>query len=147
MPTKAELEELSYLRLKEARVLYKAGHYRGAHYLAGYTIELSLKARICKILNIESYFNSNIDVSKEVARIYKTHDLTQLLFLSGLKTKFEEAKYLNEELKTNWGIVNNWNEGYRYLPVGPNQKAITLDFLNAIDDSDNGVFTWIKKHW
>lgn len=46
--TKAEFQELAELRLEEARVLLDQGKWDGAYYLAGYAVELALKARIIK---------------------------------------------------------------------------------------------------
>lgn len=46
MPSKNELKALSKTRLKEVKALYDNGLYDGASYLAGYVIELALKARI-----------------------------------------------------------------------------------------------------
>ena len=44
MPTRQELKALSELRLKEAEALFGSGLYDGTVYLAGYVIELALKA-------------------------------------------------------------------------------------------------------
>jgi HEPN domain-containing protein len=53
--TREDLRELSRLRLREAEVLYKAHLYDGCVYLAGYAVELALKARICRLLHIKEY--------------------------------------------------------------------------------------------
>ncbi len=55
--------------------------YDGAVYLAGYTVELALKARICEVLNWSGYPAT----SKEFDgyRSFRTHDLRVLLSLSG----------------------------------------------------------------
>ena len=58
MPTRNELKELAKLRLKEAETLFDAGLYDGAVYVCGYVIELALKARICKLLDISEYPSS-----------------------------------------------------------------------------------------
>ena len=46
MPTKQELIDLAENRFLEARTLFDGGHYDGALYLAGYAVELALKARV-----------------------------------------------------------------------------------------------------
>jgi hypothetical protein len=51
MLTILNLEEISAARLHDAQALYAARRYDGAYYLAGYSLELALKARICKTLN------------------------------------------------------------------------------------------------
>lgn len=45
---RAEFQQLSRLRLREARALMSGGHYQGAYYLSGYAVECALKACICK---------------------------------------------------------------------------------------------------
>jgi HEPN domain-containing protein len=43
-----DFQKLAALRLKEARVLFDAGCWEGAYYLAGHAIECAIKARIAK---------------------------------------------------------------------------------------------------
>jgi hypothetical protein len=54
MPRK-QLQDLAKLRLREAEALYVAGFYDGSVYLAGYAVELGLKARICRLLHVADY--------------------------------------------------------------------------------------------
>ncbi len=95
MPTRAELKELARTRLKEAKTLYDSGLYDGASYLAGYVIELALKARICKILDLNVYPETG-----EIARSFKTHKLDDFIRLAGLQRKFDRAKASNPSLLT-----------------------------------------------
>lgn len=46
MPTHEELKKLAKTRLIEAKALLDNELYDGARYLAGYVIELALKARV-----------------------------------------------------------------------------------------------------
>jgi len=46
MLTLSDLERISTARLLDARTLYAAARYDGAFYLAGYSLEFALKARI-----------------------------------------------------------------------------------------------------
>lgn len=141
MPTRIELKRLCILRLKEVKVLYDKKLYDGASYLAGYVIELALKARICKILD------SDYIVSGNLGRAFKTHNLEELLLLSGLSNKFSLEMSENRDLQVNWSVVLSWNESFRYLPVGSSSKSDIEDLINAIEDPENGVLTWIKKRW
>lgn len=47
---KAEFQQMAEECLAEASVLLSAGKWSGAYYLAGYTVELALKARASKVL-------------------------------------------------------------------------------------------------
>ena len=49
--TRADFQQLADLRLKEAKALLDVGMWDGAYYLAGYAVEVALKARICRVLN------------------------------------------------------------------------------------------------
>lgn len=141
MPTRTELKELANLRLKEARALYDRALYDGACYLARYVVELALKARICKLLEI------NYPDTGELGRVYKTHDCDHLLKLSGLQKKFDAAKNLNQHLETNWSLVTEIKEDFRYQRIGPSPRMKTREMLEALDDPNDGVLTWIKKRW
>ena len=48
--TRAEFQRLAEQRLVEAKVLLDEGHWDGAYYLAGYAVELALKACVIKML-------------------------------------------------------------------------------------------------
>jgi hypothetical protein len=43
-----------------------------------------------------------------------THNLTQLLEVSGVKVIFEEAIRDDEALRVSWSIVKDWSETSRY---------------------------------
>jgi hypothetical protein len=48
---------VAHARWDEARALYDAGQFSGAVYLAGYTVELTLKAQIPENLGISTSYN------------------------------------------------------------------------------------------
>jgi len=45
---RADLQRLSNARIREAKILFAAGEYSGAYYLAGYAVECALKACFAK---------------------------------------------------------------------------------------------------
>ena len=116
--------------------------YDGSCYLAGYVIELALKARICRILDLDKYPDTG-----EISKSFKTHKLDYLLKLAGLERKFEQAKTSNPNLLTNWSLVTEWNEGIRYMPVGSNPMIRAENIISSLEDKTDGVFVWIKKYW
>ena len=141
MPTRVELKNLCRIRLKEVKALYENNLYDGAFYLAGYVIELALKARICKILELD--YPDTGPISKS----FKTHKLNELLKLGGLYKKFEDELNNNPTFKLNWSLILSWNEQYRYQPTGNYQKTDVQDLIDAIENPNNGILTWIKKKW
>lgn len=106
MPKYEELKALAATRLLEAKTLFNKRLYDGACYLAGYVVELALKARICKALDLTYYPKSG-----EISRVFKTPKFDDLLKLSGLERKFNKA---NSSLLRNWSLLTEWSEEFRY---------------------------------
>ena len=138
MPNRKELKALALLRLAEAKHLAAGGFFDGARYLSGYVIELALKARICRVLDVEEYPDTG-----DLRRVYATHDLDQLLKLAGLSRKLSLA---NRALFDNWSIAALWRPERRYDTAGTASRKEVEEILNAIG-GPNGVLRWIKKHW
>ena len=96
MTNPQEIKSLAKQRLKEAEILYENGMFDGAFYLAGYSVELTLKAKICEKLGIPNLFDeTNLDTNSikgigEIRKTLKTHNLFTLLIFSGLKVKFDD---------------------------------------------------------
>lgn len=142
MPTRSELKELAKIRLKEAKALFACELYDGSRYLAGYVVELSLKARICKVLDTDNYPESG-----ELSRLFMTHKFDVLLRLAGLERRFERAQIDNPNLLTNWSLVTEWTSAFRYRPVGSSSKQHAQQIITALEDKKDGIFTWMKKYW
>jgi HEPN domain-containing protein len=143
MTSRNDFKKLSDLRLDEAKILLKSGLYDGAFYLGGYAIEFALKARICKVLDITHY----LDESDYYFDSFRTHNLEELLILSGLKRKFYSSCKKSPELLLNWQITSTWNEELRYASPGKCSEDDAKKFINAIKDPKEGVLTWIKTKW
>jgi len=141
MATGAELKAISDIRLQEVKALYNNGLYDGAKYLSGYVVESALKARICKILD-QDYPEKNNDL-----RSYLTHKFDVLIILAGLKNLFYNESNNNVNFKTNWSLVNDWKEFFRYQPVGTATQAEVRDVIIALEDPNDGILTWIKNKW
>lgn len=130
---------LSLRRIKDAKILSKNRAYSGAYYLAGYSVELALKACYCKSVKAQSF------PDKKVIGILYSHDLNNLMGVSGVKIKFEKEIKTNSQLLTNWEIVKDWSEDSRYIDSIDKKSARAL--MDAISKSSNGILTWIKKAW
>jgi len=107
---KKGLRALAWARLKDARVLYASKRYDCAAYICGYSVELALKARICRTLR----WNEFPQTPKEFKGLtsFRVHDLSTLLRLSGVETKVKSA-YLYD-----WSVVQSWAPDMRYETVG-----------------------------
>jgi HEPN domain-containing protein len=138
MLTKNDLERLAQVRLDDALFLLQAGRSSSAYYLAGYAVELALKACIAKLMQ------PNVIPDKGFINAIYTHKLDSLLSTAGLRPQFDVDAKADKEFAAYWAIANNWNEESRYEFWDP-ISAATL--LQAVNESDHGVFRWVKKHW
>jgi hypothetical protein len=147
-----EIKDLARQRLKEAEVLYNNGMCDGAFYLAGYSVELKLKAKICERLGIPNLFDEtdvNVNSIKgigEIRKTLKTHNLFTLLIFSGLKVKFDTDKANNKDLaKANSLLFNAWDENARYKPCGHMLDKDVEKLINLLSGA-NGILTWIENN-
>ena len=133
-----QLQQLSEVRFKEARSLMNAGFSDGAYYLAGYAVECALKACIAKRTREHDF------PDKRLVNESHTHSLVELLRLSELTPRLEEAAQADGSMKNRWTIVRGWSEGSRYERV---DIRAAEDLINAIGDDAGGILPWIKLHW
>jgi HEPN domain-containing protein len=138
MLTKNDLEKLANVRLEDSRLLLEAGRSSSAYYLAGYAVELALKACISKLIQ------PNVIPEKAFVNAIYTHKLDNLLSIAGLLPQFNADTKADTEFAAYWAITSKWTEESRYEFWDP-MSATTL--LTAIQESNHGVFQWVKKHW
>ncbi|ETR67786.1 MAG: hypothetical protein OMM_11210 [Candidatus Magnetoglobus multicellularis str. Araruama] len=123
MLQKDQLQELSQLKLKDAKTLLTNNSYDSSFYLCGYAIELALKARICITLQWDGYPSTRKEFQN--FNSFKTHDLEILLRLSGIEKKIV-MDYILE-----WSEVINWNPEIRYDPPGTIDKEKAQMMINS----------------
>lgn len=134
-----DLRRLSRLRIREARLLLRAGGVQGAHYLAGYAVECALKACIAR-----QFQQHDIPDRKLVNDVY-THDLDRLLDLAGLRAALQRYAAAYPPLQKNWSVVKDWKETARYNPGITAQEA--QDLYSACTARRYGVLTWLRDQW
>ncbi len=152
MTNPIEIRNLARQRLSEAEILYQNGKFDGAFYLAGYSVELTLKAKICERLGIPNLFDetdqntNSIRGIGEIRKTLKTHNLFTLLIFSGLKVKFDTEKATNIELaKANSLLFNAWDENARYKPCGHMLDRDVEKLINLLSQT-NGILSWIERN-
>lgn len=138
MLTKEDLQKLAEIRLEDAVLLFQNNKASSAYYLAGYSVELAIKACAAKL------FQNNIIPDKNLVNALYTHSLEQLMATSGLLPELKDAIKDDSIFGANWGIVTKWNESSRYEFWDPMSAA---SLIGAIIDKDHGVFSWVKNHW
>jgi hypothetical protein len=152
MTNPTEIRSLAGQRLRESEILYRNGMFDGAYYLAGYSVELTLKAKICERLGIPNLYDegdaktNSIRGIGEIRKTLKTHNLFTLLIFSGLKVKFDNDKATNIDLaKANSLLFNAWDENARYKPCGYMQNQ-DVEKLITLLSQPNGILSWIEQN-
>jgi hypothetical protein len=137
--TKVEFQELAEQRLVEAKALLDQGQWDGAYYLAGYAVELALKACIIKTLLATDAFPD-----REFSKNCYTHDIEKLVGLAKLDGARKTAMNADPDRSTNWRFAKDWSEEKRYHRI---DKTEAEALYAAIADAAHGVLPWIKAQW
>lgn len=133
--TRSDLQQLSRIRIREARLLLRNGHYDGAYYLTGLAVECALKACIARRTRRYDF------PDKKVVNDSYDHNLTKLLGIAGLNPVLDR---ISDPIKTNWNVVKDWNVDSRYNRINElNARAI----FSAASARHQGVLAWIRQHW
>lgn len=136
-----EIKKLSETRLIEAELLFHNELYDGCIYLAGYSVELLLKAKIAELLDVPSLY---VTMGKDKIKAFRIHKLTDLAIYAGLFRKISETE--NEAFKEYWSYVySTWTEELRYEKCGSCTKEKAQKFLNSIRNPENGIKKWIEE--
>jgi HEPN domain-containing protein len=145
MTSPEEIIQIANTRLEEAKLLLEKDYYSGAFYLSGYSVELALKAKICRVFDMPKLFvetNSDKDIN-EIRKSVTTHNLYVLLTFSGLKPKYEALQETNPEMFVNIAfVVRNWNEAERYKIDLPVRHTLIKDMLNNLEE----FLEWIQMN-
>lgn len=148
----AQIQGIARERLEEASILAANGKCDGAFYLAGYAVELTLKAKICIHCGIPNLFGGSSPADglgkhggSELRKIVKTHNLYTLLALCGLKSKYDEERAVNKAImKVGSLLFGHWDENVRYQPCGELAAEDVADMITLMQGPD-GFLSWIEK--
>ena len=135
--SRAELQFLAQSKADDAALLFAHARYANAYYLAGYAIEIALKACIA------NQFQQHVMPDKDMLRDLFVHDLNKLVTLAGLRGALSDKRRL-DEFDANWTILEAWRPESRYEIV---QEAQSRAMIEAVTNEENGVLTWIKANW
>lgn len=133
-----DLQSFANVRLREARILFRAREYSGAYYLAGYAVECALKACIAKQYKRHEF------PDKKIVNDSYTHDLKKLAAIAKVDEARLEFSNSDEVFQKNWDLITLWSEESRYRTA---DKAECKLLLDAIMEKNHGIMPWLKKHW
>lgn len=136
--TRADLQKLADEKLSDAQVLFNAKSWSNAYYLAGYAVELAIKACIAKSFKADTVPDKDL-----VIKTY-SHELPKLTGTAGLTAELQKQVQAIQDFRTAWGVVNEWSPEDRYRSNGEQDAK---ELIQAISDATHGVLPWIKTHW
>lgn len=129
------LQELSRVRIRDARVLLRAGQWQGCFYITGYAVECAIKACIAK--KTRKY---DFPPGKRFVDGCYSHNLKVLLGHAGLTEKLPDGPLLE-----NWQVCLTWDSEKRYDPsIGASEAR---ELYAACTARTHGVLRWLKSHW
>jgi HEPN domain-containing protein len=128
-------------RMDDARVLLGSTRWRGAMYLAGYSVECLLKTKLMGMFNCRHLLELDEELQRRgVLSAHATVFTHQLEVLLRLTDALERLRQ-NMELWRLFNIVNCWVPAWRYNPDLSNHDDAN-DFLDAVER----VSRWIDQN-
>ncbi len=127
--------------MDDARALFNAVRWRGAMYLAGYSIECLLKTKLMQMFDCRHLRELEEELQRRgvlaaQATVF-THQLEVLLRLAQALDRLRQ----NGSLWSQFNIVNRWVPAWRYT-ADLSRREDAEDFLEAVE----GVARWIENN-
>jgi hypothetical protein len=130
-----DFQNLSAVRIREAKALAHVRLYDGAYYLGGLAVESALKSSIARMTQRHEFPDL-----RRVNRAY-THNLEDLLGLAGLEPRLDATE---AAVRDAWARTKGWSVETRYRVGRP--EAEVLEFLDAVAGR-HGVQRWLRQFW
>lgn len=128
-------------RLGDARALFDAGRWRGAMYMAGYSVECLLKTKLmlkfkCRhLLELDAELQRLGTLSTH-ATVF-THQLEALIRISGTHDRLRQNSVQWRQFTT----VNRWVPAWRYT-ADQSSEENAKNFMVAVE----GLSNWIENN-
>ena len=136
--SRSELQAAAQAKLDDALLLLKSGRFSNAYYLAGYAVELGLKACIARQIAGETIPDSSL------LKGVLSHEFDKLVGLAGLKSELQTAQDKDSKFATFWGLVSEWTPDSRYEATEVTSSQL---MIAAVGNPASGVLQWIKNFW
>src|SRR5437868_11244423 len=132
---RTDLQSIAQAKVDDAHLLFQNGRFSNSYYLAGYAIEIALKACIAAQISAETI------PDKDILRKVLNHEFPVLVGLAGLATALKEQQDSDSLFAANWAIVSEWNPDVRYEST---DSTAAQQMLSALTDAASGVLQWIR---
>jgi hypothetical protein len=129
-------------RREDAQVLLEGGRWRGAMYMAGYSVECLLKVKLMQMFRRRNLVDLEAELQRRGIligdRTVFTHHLRPLLVLTGAAERLRQ----NTPLWRQFSDVNAWLPAWRYSAnVATPREA--KEFVDAVDAV---LIMWIRNN-
>lgn len=126
-------------RLLDARRLQADGRWRGAMYLAGYSIECKLKARLMEMYGLDTLEQLEAELEKRLGHHVSlfTHSIEILFSLTGARDRLVNDPKRPAALQA-YRRCNAWHPAWRYRPDDGHEDDC-LSFMAAVDEFSNFI--------
>lgn len=128
-------------RMDDARALFNAVRWRGAMYMAGYSVECLLKTKLMRMFNCRHLRELEDELQGKgilgAQGTVFTHQLELLLRLANAIDRLRQS----EEHWRSFNMVNRWIPAWRYTADLSNPED-AKDFLDAVEK----VAHWIDHN-
>ena len=135
---RSELQGVAQSKLDDAILLLEHKRYSNAYYLAGYAVEVGLKACIAKQIT------ADVIPDRRFISDTHVHELRKLIGVAGLATELKKQEGDDPQFAVNWALVAQWDPEVRYSGVDSSSAQYLIE---AVADDNSGVFRWIKALW
>jgi len=135
---RTDLQSIAQAKVDDAHLPFQNGRFSNSYYLAGYAIEIALKACIAAQISAETI------PDKDILRKVLNHEFPVLVGLAGLATALKEQQDSDSLFAANWAIVSEWKPDVRYEST---DSTAAQQMLSALTDAASGVLQWIKLYW
>jgi hypothetical protein len=150
MITRIEHKNLSFSRLKSAKILLDGKDWDMAGYLMGYVLECALKAAVCRNLKLNNY-PDNIVTDDQARSFFSTHRIDRLLIISGMSDIFmvttTHPKILQNWSDFTFNYPSNWTE-QRYRTGYWDEQKVKNCYTNLTEKPYGILHQFIKyRRW
>ena len=135
---RSDLRANARAKLDDAILLLENRRYSSAYYLAGYAVEIGLKACIAAQISAETI------PDKAFIKGVLNHQFKTLVGLAGLAGLLKDEENNDQIFATNWALAAQWEPDARYDAIDPMSAQLLVE---AIANPTSGVLKWIKTHW
>jgi hypothetical protein len=117
---RTDLQALAQSKIDDAILLLQHKRFSNAYYLAGYAVEIGLKACIARQISAETL------PDKAILTKVLSHQFSTLVGLGGLATALKEQQDRDTTFAANWAIAGEWSPDARYEAQDPAATQIML---------------------